>query len=93
MGQVPPDRDLSASRARRRSVLSSAEPTPTHGGRTLDSKKIALELTVDEINLILQALGQLPYAQVFGLVARIHEQSRQQLEAPAGPRSPAPPSR
>ena len=33
-----------------------------------------LNLTTEEINQILQALGQRPYIEVFQLISRIHEQ-------------------
>jgi hypothetical protein len=38
-----------------------------------------LDLTVQEINLILQALGNAPYAQVFELIQKIREQAQQQI--------------
>jgi hypothetical protein len=42
---------------------------------------INLELTLNEINLILQALGQAPYAQVAELVEKIKAQAIPQVEA------------
>ena len=42
---------------------------------------INLELSVQEINLILQALGQAPYAQVAELVEKIKGQAVPQVEA------------
>ena len=41
-----------------------------------------LDLTVQEINLILQALGNAPYATVFELVQKIREQAQAQVNAP-----------
>ena len=41
-----------------------------------------LDLTVQEINLILQALGNAPYVQVFELVQKIREQAQAQMAAP-----------
>lgn len=41
---------------------------------------IRLEISLDEANLILEALGQLPYARVHALVAAIHQQAVSQLE-------------
>lgn len=38
-----------------------------------------LDLTIQEINLILQALGNVPYVQVFELVQKIREQAQLQL--------------
>ena len=40
-----------------------------------------LELTINEINVILQALGNAPYAQVFELVHKIREQAQAQGSA------------
>lgn len=41
-----------------------------------------LDLTINEINLILQALGNAPYATVFELVQKIREQAQAQVQAP-----------
>ena len=41
---------------------------------------INLELTLNEINLILQALGQAPYVQVAELVEKIKAQAVPQVE-------------
>ncbi len=43
-----------------------------------------LELNVNEINAILTALGQMPYAQVFGLGAKIRQQATEQMEQKDG---------
>lgn len=40
-----------------------------------------LELTISEINVILQALGNAPYAQVFELVHKIREQAQAQAQS------------
>ena len=42
-----------------------------------------LELSVNEINVIMQALGNMPYAQVFELVQKIRDQAQPQINAPA----------
>lgn len=42
---------------------------------------INLELALNEINLILQALGQAPYAQVAELVEKIKAQAIPQVDA------------
>ena len=42
---------------------------------------INLELTVNEINVILAALGQAPYAQVAELFEKIKVQATPQVEA------------
>lgn len=39
-----------------------------------------LELTVDEINLILRGLAKLPYEQVALLIPKIQEQAQEQLQ-------------
>ena len=48
-------------------------------------QNISLTLTIDETNLVLEALGNLPFARVFALIGKIQEQARQQLhnETPA----------
>jgi len=38
-----------------------------------------LDLTLNEINAIMQALGQMPYASVFELIAKIREQAQAQI--------------
>lgn len=43
------------------------------------TSQLSLNLTVDEINLILDALGQRPYAEVFQLVGKIQAQAEAQL--------------
>ena len=40
-----------------------------------------IELTIPEINAVLQALGAMPYAQVFELVQKIREQAQAQVSA------------
>jgi hypothetical protein len=40
---------------------------------------ITLTLTLDEANLILEALAQAPYARVFQLVAKVQQQATEQL--------------
>lgn len=44
-------------------------------------QEIQIRLTTDETNLILEALGQLPFARVFELVGKIQQQARAQLRA------------
>jgi hypothetical protein len=39
-------------------------------------------LTLEDINVILTALGNAPYAQVFELVKKIQEQAKAQLPQP-----------
>jgi len=49
-------------------------------------KNIQLELTIDETNLILEALGALPFVRVYALIGRIQEHARKQIEPEVGPR-------
>ena len=44
-----------------------------------------LELSVDDINLILEALGERPFKSVYGLVSRLQGQARAQLQPDALP--------
>jgi hypothetical protein len=41
---------------------------------------IQLTLTLDETNVVLEAVGQLPYARVYTLVAKIQQQASTQLQ-------------
>ena len=43
-------------------------------------KTIQLELNLEEANLILEGLGQLPFVRVYALIANIQEQARKQLD-------------
>ena len=42
-------------------------------------KKITLTLTIDETNLILSALGELPFSKVHQLISTIQQQASSQL--------------
>ena len=43
-------------------------------------KNIQLDLTIEDTNLILEALGTLPFAQVYVLIGRIQERARKQID-------------
>jgi len=43
-------------------------------------KELKLTLSLDEANLVLQALGQLPFVQVHELIGKIQMQSEPQLQ-------------
>jgi len=43
-----------------------------------------LDITLPEINAIMTALGQMPYAQVFELVEKIRQQATEQMEQKDG---------
>ncbi len=42
-------------------------------------KEIKLTLSVQEVNMAIQALGQLPYNQVHEMMAKIYNQANEQL--------------
>lgn len=42
-------------------------------------KEINLKITLDEANLLLEALGELPFKKVFNLVNKIQTQASEQL--------------
>ncbi len=42
-------------------------------------KEIRLHLTVEEVNLILDSLGDRPYKSVFGVINKIQEQAAAQF--------------
>jgi hypothetical protein len=44
-------------------------------------KEFNLQITLDEANLILEALGNLPFVKVYALIGKIQEQAGQQLSA------------
>ena len=47
----------------------------------MDNKIIKLELTVAETNGVLQALGQMPFAQVASLIQKIQQQAAPQVQS------------
>lgn len=42
-------------------------------------KEIVITVSLDEANLILEALGEMPFKKVYPLVSKIQEQASQQL--------------
>lgn len=44
-------------------------------------KRIQLSVTVDEANLVLEGLGQLPFVKVYELIADLQRQAKGQLES------------
>ncbi len=46
-------------------------------------KEISLQLAADEINLLLEGLGSMPFVKVYGLIGKIQQQAAQQLQAAA----------
>jgi len=43
---------------------------------------INLELTLEEINIIMAALGNAPYVQVYSIIAKLKEQAAPQVSPP-----------
>lgn len=46
-----------------------------------EPKKVKLELTIEEVNLIFEGLGELPAKKSEGLRAKIYQEAKTQLEA------------
>lgn len=44
------------------------------------AKKIQLELNIEDINLILRALGNLPFNEVYDVIGKIHDQANEQTK-------------
>jgi hypothetical protein len=42
-------------------------------------EKLVLQLPMEDVNLILKALGNLPFNQVYDLIGKIHQQANEQL--------------
>lgn len=47
-------------------------------------KEITLTLTVEEVNLVLEAIGQLPFVKVYSLVAKLQKQAQEQIAVADG---------
>lgn len=43
-------------------------------------KEVNLKLNVNEVNMVIKALGQFPYNQVFEIVSKIHKQASDQVQ-------------
>jgi hypothetical protein len=48
-------------------------------------KEINLQITIDEANLILEALGNLPFIKVYDLIGKLQQQAGQQLSVEGPP--------
>ena len=44
------------------------------------TQNIELNLSFDEINVVLKALGSLPFNEVYDLIGKIHEQANAQAK-------------
>lgn len=53
----------------------------TDDAKPVGQSVIALSLTLAETNLILEALGNLPFVRVFQLVGKIQQQAETQVSA------------
>ena len=49
----------------------------------MDQKTINLSLSLNEVNIILNSLSQLPYAQVKDLIEKVQAQGTEQLKEEA----------
>ncbi len=47
--------------------------------------EISLKLSVEEANLVLEGLGNLPFVKVHELIRKIHDQASRQLQSPEVP--------
>ena len=52
---------------------------------------LQLHLTIDEVNLLLEALGDLPFARVHTLIGSIQQQAQEQLQESNPPPDEKPP--
>ncbi len=52
-------------------------------------KEVTLTLTIEEANLMLEALGNLPFKQVYNLIGKIQQQAAQQIHPENGQETPA----
>jgi hypothetical protein len=43
-------------------------------------QELTLRLTIDEANLVLEALGNLPFVRVHTLIGKVQQQATQQLD-------------
>ncbi len=60
------------------SASNASNPRPAPATAMTD---IQLRLTIDELNLVLEGIGNLPFARVFALVGKIQAQAGEQLQA------------
>jgi hypothetical protein len=51
----------------------------------MDKQDIDLQLTADEINLVLEGLGSMPFVKVYALIAKIQRQASSQLSKGSEP--------
>lgn len=56
--------------------------------RMYEMRELNLSLTVDEVNLILEAVGNLPFHRVYALIGKVQKQASQQLGSTSGDEPP-----
>jgi hypothetical protein len=56
--------------------------------RMYEMRELNLSLTVDEVNLILEAVGNLPFHRVYALIGKVQQQASQQLGPASGGEPP-----
>lgn len=49
--------------------------------KTQEPKTVKLELSIEEVNLIFEGLGELPAKKSEGLRAKLYQEAKKQLEA------------
>lgn len=54
----------------------------------MDQENINLHLTAEEINLLLEGLGNMPFVKVYALIARIQQQASVQISKDTGTSEP-----
>ena len=69
---------MNPHRSSPRSIHSATHTGPTPGTAMTD---LQLRLSIDELNLILEGVGNLPFARVYALVGKIQSQAAEQLQA------------
>lgn len=52
-------------------------------------KELTLTLSIDEINTVLEALGEMPFSKVFQLIDKVQRQAAQQLQPANGQPQPS----
>ena len=50
----------------------------------MDKQDISLELSAEEINLLLEGLGSMPFVKVYALIGKIQQQASDQLNKATG---------
>jgi dihydroxyacetone kinase len=55
----------------------------------MDKEDINLQLSADEINLLLEGLGSMPFVKVYALIGKIQQQASDQLSKGSEPSNTA----